>query len=125
MFLGKQRLPFRGDNDDLCTTKNPGHFLALLSVLLRVILFFLITSINPGPRLPLVFPPRSHNDIISVVGHDIILANRVAEIKQSNFFSVLADEVAATILSNYQSAFNLWTVKATFMEAFIAFLKLN
>ena len=30
IFLGKQGLPFRGDNEDLCTTKNPENFLTLL-----------------------------------------------------------------------------------------------
>ena len=30
LFLGKQGLPFRGDNEDLNNTKNPGNFLALL-----------------------------------------------------------------------------------------------
>ena len=55
LFLGKQGLPFRGDNKDLNITKNPGNFLAL-RVFLRVILFFLITSINQGARMPLIFP---------------------------------------------------------------------
>ena len=30
LFLGKQGLSFRGDNEDLNITKNPGNFLALL-----------------------------------------------------------------------------------------------
>ena len=30
IFLGKKGLPCCGDNEDLCTTKNPGHFMALL-----------------------------------------------------------------------------------------------
>ena len=30
LFLGKQGLPFRGNNEDLNITKNPGNFLALL-----------------------------------------------------------------------------------------------
>ena len=29
LFLRKQGLPFRGDNEDLNITKNPGNFLAL------------------------------------------------------------------------------------------------
>ena len=56
LFMGKQGLPFRGDNEDLNITKNPGNFLALLKCFLTVILFFLITSINQGPRMPLIFP---------------------------------------------------------------------
>ena len=30
LFMGKHGLPFRGDNEDLNITKNPGNFLALL-----------------------------------------------------------------------------------------------
>ena len=44
---------------------------------------------------------RSQNDIINVIGPDIILASVVAEVKQSKFDSVLADEVVVTMLSNY------------------------
>ena len=56
LFLGKQGLPFRGDCEDLNITKNAGNFLGFLSVFLRVILLFLNTSINKGPRMPLIFP---------------------------------------------------------------------
>ena len=31
LFLGKQGLPFCGDNEDLNITKNPGNFLALIN----------------------------------------------------------------------------------------------
>ena len=72
ILLGKQRLTFHVDNEDFCITNNPGNFLALLSVLLRVILLFLITSINQGPRMPLKFS-QDLNDIINVIGHDLIL----------------------------------------------------
>ena len=39
LFLGKQGRPFHGDNEGRSTSKDPGYFLALLRVLLRVILF--------------------------------------------------------------------------------------
>ena len=44
--------------------------------------------------MPLIFPPRSQNEIFNVIGHDIILANIVAEVKLSKFYSGLADEVS-------------------------------
>ena len=49
----------------------------------------------------------------------------MAEIKQSKFYSVLANEVAVTTLNNYRSAFDLWTVKVLFVKHFKTFLKLN
>ena len=57
LFLGKQGLPFRGDNEDLNITKNLGNFFAL-RVFLRVILFFLITS-TKGQECHLYFPKIS------------------------------------------------------------------
>jgi len=30
LFLGKQGLPFRGDKEDINSSRNPGNFLALL-----------------------------------------------------------------------------------------------
>ena len=71
---------------------------------------------KPRAKNATYISPRSQNEIINVIGHDIILANIVAEAKQSKFYSVLADEVAATTLSNYLFVFDLWTVKAAFMK---------
>ena len=96
-----------------------------LSVFLRVILFFLITSINQGPRMPLIFPPRSQNEIINVIGHDIILANIVAEVKQSKFYSVLADEVSCHNVEQLPVCLRFVDSEGSIREEFIAFLKLN
>ena len=104
-FLGKQGLRFHGDNDDLTITKIPENFLAL-RVVLRVILLFLITSINQVPRMPLIFP-RDLRMTSQCYWHDIILANIVADVKKSKLCSVLADEVDAITVSNYMFTFDL------------------
>ena len=70
---------------------------------------------KPWAKNATYISPISQNDIISAIGHDIILANVEAEIKQSKFYSFFADKVAVTTLSNYLFAFNLWTVKAAFV----------
>lgn len=44
--------------------------------------------------LPVIILPKSQNEIINVIGCDIILAGTVAKIKRAKFFSVLADEVS-------------------------------
>ncbi len=33
------------------------------------------------------------NEIVNIIGYDIILANIVSEAKQANYFSVLANEL--------------------------------
>ena len=53
----------------------------LLRVLLRVILFYLITSVNQGPRMPLIFSQYLRMTSSMLSGQNIILANIVAEVK--------------------------------------------
>ena len=55
LFLGKQGLPFRGDNEDLNITKNPGNFLALLCFSKSDSILFDHVN-HQGPRMPLIFP---------------------------------------------------------------------
>ena len=116
LFLGKQGLPFRGDNEDLNITKNPGNFLALLKCFSESDSILFDHLNKPRAKNATYISPRSQNEIINVIGHDIILANIVAEVKQSKFYSVLADEVSCHNLSNYMFVFDLWTVKAAFMK---------
>ena len=94
LFLGKQGLPFHGDNKDLNITKKPGNFLALLKCFSESDSILFDHLNKPRAENATNISPRSQNEIINVIGHDIILANIVAEIKQSKFYSVLADEVS-------------------------------
>ena len=72
-FLGKQGLPFRSDNEDLNITKNPGFKCFSES---DSILFDHLNK--PRAKNATYISPRSQNEIINVIGHDIILANIVA-----------------------------------------------
>ena len=86
-----------------------------------MILLFLFTSINQGQECLYIFPPRSQNYIINFIVHDIILAHIVAEVKQSKFYSVLADEVTATTLSNYLFSFYFVDSEGNIHDEFVAF----
>ena len=68
LFLGKQGLPFRGDNEDLNITKNPGNFLALLKCFSEsdYILFDYLNK--PRAKNATYISPRSQNEIINVIG---------------------------------------------------------
>ena len=39
--------------------------------------------------------PRSQNEIISIVGYDIVLNKILSEVKNAKFYSVMADEVSS------------------------------
>ncbi len=56
LFLGKQGLPFRGDNEDLNITKNHGNILALLECFSESDSILFDHLNNQGPRMPLIFP---------------------------------------------------------------------
>ena len=125
LFLGKQGLPFRGDNEDLNITKNPGNFLALLKCF-SVSDSILFDHLNkPRAKNATYISSRSQNEIINVIGHDIILANIVAEVKQSNFYSVLADEVSCHNVEQLPVCLRFVDSEGSIREEFVAFLKLN
>ena len=69
--------------------------------------------------------PRSQNEIINAIGHDIILANIVAEVKQSKFYSVLADEVSCHNVEQLPVCLRFVDSDGSIREEFVAFLKLN
>ena len=63
---------------------------------------------NPQAKNATYLSQQSQNDIINVIGHDMILAGIVDEIKDTQFFSVIADEVSShgvEHLPTYMSSF--------------------
>ena len=70
LFLGKQGLPFRGDNEDLNITKNPGNFLALLKCFSESGSIIFDHLNRPRAKNAIYISPRSQNEIINVIGHD-------------------------------------------------------
>ena len=122
LFLGKQGLPFRGDNEDLNITKNPGNFLALPSESDSILFDHLNKT---RAKNATYISPRSQNEIINVIGHDIILADIVAEVKQSKFYSVLADEVSCHNVEQLPVCLRFVDSEGSIREEFVAFLKLN
>ena len=50
---------------------------------------------QPKARNVTYLSPASQNEVINVIGYDIIGANLIAEVKKARFFSILADEVSS------------------------------
>ena len=95
IFLAKQGLPFRGDVERVQTNKNSGNFLALLKDYAATddVLFKHLNSLRAKNATYL--SPITQNDIINVIGYDLILTNIIPEVKDATFYSVLADEVTS------------------------------
>ena len=95
LFLGKQGLAFCGDNGDINSSKNPGNFLALLKDYAEHDEILKAYLLHPLARNATYVSPRSQNDIIDVIGIDVICNNIIEEVKEAEFYSVLADEVSS------------------------------
>ena len=95
LYLGKQGLPFHCDVENLSFPKNPGNFLALLKVFAENDEILKKHLTTPNVKNTTYLSRRNQNEIINVIGHDIILANIVSEIKKAHFYSVLVDEVSS------------------------------
>ena len=125
IILAKQGLPFRGDVEDLSLRKNPGNFLALLKYFAETDAILSNHLNNPQAKNATYISPRSQNDIINIIGYDVILTDIVAELKNSKYFSVLADEVSCHNVEHLPLCLRFVDGECNIREEFIAFLKLE
>ena len=66
--------------------------------------------------------PTYHNQIVSVIGNDIILANLIAEMKKAIFFAVLADEVCSHNEEYLPLSICFVDERCNIREEFVAFI---
>ena len=125
LYLGKQGLPFRGDVKNLSLPHNPGNFLALLKVFAENDEILKKHLTTPKAKNATYLSPRSQNEIINVIGHDIILANIVSEIKKARFYSVLADEVSSHNVEHLPLCVCFVDSENHIREDFVSFIKLE
>ena len=95
LYCGKQCIALRGSIEQLDTEGNPGNFLALLKLLSDHNDILQKHLETPAMRNAKYISPRTQNELIEVIGKNIILCKVVDEIKAAKFYSVLADEVTS------------------------------
>ena len=124
IFLAKQGLPFRGDVERVQTNKNPGNFLALLKDYAATddVLFKYLNSFRAKNATYL--SPITQNDIINVIGYDLILTNIISEVKDATFYSVLADEVTSHNVEHLPMCVRFVDRDFNIREELVALLKL-
>ena len=83
IYLAKQGLPLRGDVEDVNSMKNPGHFLALLKDYSTEdgILYQHLHS--PKAKNATYVSSTTQNDIINVIGYDLLLTAIISEVKEA------------------------------------------
>lgn len=125
IFLAKQGLPLRGDKEDIMSNKNPGNFLALLKSYSETDEKLHRHLHSPRARNATYLSPRSQNELISVIGYDMIQADIVHMIKKARFFSVLADEVTSHNEEHLPLCLRFVDENCDIQEVFVAFIKLQ
>ena len=125
LYLTKQGLPLRGHREQISSNSNPGNFLALLkdracndSILKQHLE-------QPAARNATYTSPRSQNDVISVIGFDIIRANLVKEVRQALFYSVLADEASSHNVEHLSVCLRFVDSSGQIREDFLSFIKME
>ena len=121
----KQGLPFRGDVEGVQTNKNPGNFLALLKNYAATddVLFKHFNS--PRAKNATYLSPIIQNDIINLIGYDLILINIISEVKDAaTFYSVLTDEVTSHNVEHLPICVRFVDRDFNIREELVALLKL-
>ena len=125
LFLAKQGMAFRGDREDIHSQKNPGNFLALLNTFAETDSVLHAHLHKPRAKNATYLSPTTQNDIINVIGYDIIRAGITTEVRKARFFSVLADEVSSHNVEYLALCLRFVDEKCDIREEFIKFVKLE
>ena len=117
-------MALRGDHEEVRSEKNPGNFISLLKVLAENDILH-SHLYNPHAKNATYLSPRSQNDLINIIGWDVIRSGIVAEIKKAVFFSVLGDEVSGHNVEHMPLC--IWFVDeaSEIREEFMGFVKLQ
>ncbi|XP_041364202.1 52 kDa repressor of the inhibitor of the protein kinase-like [Gigantopelta aegis] len=69
--------------------------------------------------------PRIQNDIITIIGYDVIRSDLIEEIKAARWFSILADEVTSSNKEELALCYRFVDTNNNIREEFLSFLNLS
>ena len=69
--------------------------------------------------------PRIQNEILNIIGYDIICAKLIEEVNSSGFFTVLADEVSSHNVEHLAICLRYVDRKYEIHEEFVKFIKMD
>ncbi len=105
--------------------KNPGNFLALLKVFAESDEVLYNHLHNPKAKNAKHLSPQTQNELINIIGYDVILSKIVSEVKRAKYYSVLADEVSCHNVEHLPICIRFVDVNDDVCEDFISFIKLE
>ena len=80
---------------------------------------------RPRARNATYLSPKSQNDIIEVIGFDVIRTSIVTEVRNAVFYSILADEVSSHNVGHMALCLRFVDENCDVQEKFIGFVKLQ
>ena len=93
-LFGKQCIAFRGHHENVASKENNcGNFLVTLKLLVQTNDDLQNHLTSPVAKNATYLSPKIQNEIINIIGYDILQADFINEIKEAKFFSILAVEV--------------------------------
>ena len=95
MFCGRQCIALRGDVEKIDQPGNPGNFLAMLKVMANYDPLLKRHLQQPIQRNATYISPRIQNELIDIIGKNIIQKSILEEIREARFYAVMADEVTS------------------------------
>ncbi len=110
MYLGKQEIALVVRLRISPLPKTQEIFLALLKSYAEMDTILFNHLYHTKAKNATHLSPTTQNEIINIIGYDIILANIISEAKQANYFSVLGMNFRVTIRSTYSYVFALLIV---------------
>ncbi len=125
LYLTKQGLPLCGHREQISSNANPGNFLALLKDRATTDTILKKHLEQPLSRNGTYLSPRSQNEIINVIGFDIIRANILKEVKETKFYAILADEVSSHNVEYLAICLRFVATPGEIRKEFISFIKME
>ena len=93
LYCGRQCITLRGDSEELSTPGNLGNFLALLQVLASHDRILQEHLAHPQMQNATYYSPKVQNEMIDIIGKELIQKPILDEVRKAKFFSIMVDEV--------------------------------
>lgn len=130
-LLGKQGLAFRGHREVILSKEgedhvNPGNFIMILREISNYnsVLADHLQNADKGVNVSYL-SPRSQNELIDIIGIHSIQADLIQQIKESGYFSLMADEVTASNQEILTICVRFVDAKKEIREVFLQYLDLE
>lgn len=125
LLCGRQCIPLRGDHEKADTEGNPGNFLALLKFVSGYNISLKDHLSSPQYRNATYVSPQTQNELINIIGKQIIQRKIIEEVREAQYFSILADEVTSHNQEQLALCVRFVDAQGQIREEFIEFLKLK